>query len=687
MSVLASPTTSTNPPPSRIAKMAWNIQPNAKPTSIREVMDEQICQNLAEEGVAGSANPNKDFALLDKMEAERQNMIVAMRLQAQFDSGEFEDIAEGAMSTSLDFVDATPQHVDGPGTGAAGAGGDAKNPQPPDVDADFALALRLQEEEDLRGGGHAVPQNTSESSESTSCYQQFNEHGSSQANNEYTSQKLGPKMGYRHLKADVDGDNTFNVENIDKDAIMVEDGRYIHWDGHNHRDQDNMIVTKHDARISATQRINRLNDLYGDAVGDLQKGTNISPQAYNSIKEQLRRDTKKGVRAHAGMMEAEKRATHQRVLDQKTQRLLLKVINTGCVDQLHGILKSGKEANVYHAIGNADFIQRSKDTADGEGQDTYHKSSRQNLAVKIFKTTLSDFKNRVDYVEGDPRYAKVEAKKINDVKLIKLWAEKEWRNLTRIYQAGILCPKPLMLKSHVLVMSFIGSDNGHPAPQLGQVAPRLSDSALRGCYMDVVIAMRQLYQKCNLVHADLSESNLLYRQEESKTYIIDVGQAVDKAHPNADQYLARDAFHLTRFFSRRGISNVLPWQVLCQFVVEMDTVLTYEGTETELEREHALLKIIQKNMREGCEKSGCSSNVPKKLDGIDEWREFGCSFRDAIVELRGKLCVGDDDASSIGHDGNGTEAVETEMSQTSSGLSEGEIIGRAGEEGDAGRSQ
>jgi hypothetical protein len=80
--------------------------------------------------------------------------------------------------------------------------------------------------------------------------------------------------------------------------------------------------------------VNRLNHLYGDAVGDLKPGTTISSSAYNSIKETLRRETKKGVRAHAGKVEAERRATHQRVLDNRTERLLLKIINTGIIDEV-----------------------------------------------------------------------------------------------------------------------------------------------------------------------------------------------------------------------------------------------------------------------------------------------------------------------------------------------------------------
>jgi serine/threonine-protein kinase RIO1 len=49
--------------------------------------------------------------------------------------------------------------------------------------------------------------------------------------------------------------------------------------------------------------------------------------------------------------------------------------------------------------------------------------------------------------------------------MIKLWAEKELRNLKRIHQSRIKCPEPVLLKTNVLVMKFIGKDM-IPAPRL-----------------------------------------------------------------------------------------------------------------------------------------------------------------------------------------------------------------------------
>jgi RIO kinase 1 len=55
--------------------------------------------------------------------------------------------------------------------------------------------------------------------------------------------------------------------------------------------------------------------------------------------------------------------------------------------------------------------------------------------------------------------------KHNPRKMVRTWAEKELRNLLRLEAAGLPCPKPILLRSHVLLMTFIG-DAGWPAPRL-----------------------------------------------------------------------------------------------------------------------------------------------------------------------------------------------------------------------------
>lgn len=48
----------------------------------------------------------------------------------------------------------------------------------------------------------------------------------------------------------------------------------------------------------------------------------------------------------------------------------------------------------------------------------------------------------------------------NPRKMVRVWAEKEMRNLKRLQTAGIRCPEPLEVRENVLVMTFIGDADG-----------------------------------------------------------------------------------------------------------------------------------------------------------------------------------------------------------------------------------
>lgn len=52
------------------------------------------------------------------------------------------------------------------------------------------------------------------------------------------------------------------------------------------------------------------------------------------------------------------------------------------------------------------------------------------VVLKVFKTTLNEFKNRDRYIKDDYRF-KERFSKLNPRKVIRLWAEKEMHNLAR----------------------------------------------------------------------------------------------------------------------------------------------------------------------------------------------------------------------------------------------------------------
>lgn len=44
--------------------------------------------------------------------------------------------------------------------------------------------------------------------------------------------------------------------------------------------------------------------------------------------------------------------------------------------------------------------------------------------------------------------------------MVRMWAEKEMRNLRRLVAANIPCPEPIEVRENVLVMSFLGDGGG-----------------------------------------------------------------------------------------------------------------------------------------------------------------------------------------------------------------------------------
>lgn len=237
------------------------------------------------------------------------------------------------------------------------------------------------------------------------------------------------------------------------------------------------------------------------------------------------------------------RATVDKVLDGRTLRILEKLQSRNKLINLRGSLCTGKESNVYLAEAStglhSKFI-RSKYESNGEESE----ERMTPVAVKIFKTSIMPFRDRERYIRSEKRFQKFCTS--NPRKLIKLWAEKEVRNLKRLNNAGIASPEPVYLKSNILIMTLIGSyDN---------VAPRLRDSEIMDdddCYLQCVNIMRSMYNDAGLVHADLSEFNLLYL--DGVVYVIDVGQSVEIDHENAQRFLISDITNINNFFIKRGV--------------------------------------------------------------------------------------------------------------------------------------
>ncbi|MCJ1294907.1 protein kinase rio1 [Xylographa carneopallida] len=236
------------------------------------------------------------------------------------------------------------------------------------------------------------------------------------------------------------------------------------------------------------------------------------------------------------------RATSEQVLDPRTRMILLQMINRNVVSEVNGCLSTGKEANVYHALSSPEEGSESPDVM-------LHR------AIKVYKTSILVFKDRDKYVSGEYRFRQGYSKS-NNRAMVKVWAEKEMRNLKRIYASGIPCPEPIYLRLHVLVIGFLGDRHGVPAPRLKDVVLEgiHIESRWRSLYIQLLGYMRIMYQICHLVHADLSEYNILYHQD--KLWIIDVSQSVEHDHPRSLEFLRMDVKNVTDYFRRNGVDTL-----------------------------------------------------------------------------------------------------------------------------------
>ena len=173
------------------------------------------------------------------------------------------------------------------------------------------------------------------------------------------------------------------------------------------------------------------------------------------------------------------RATLEMCLDPRTMIIIDKWANNKRIDQMHGCISAGKEANVYFAQSTCDF-ETMEPLPEG--------SAAREYAIKIFKTSILVFKDRERYVQGEHRFRNGHCKG-NPRKMVKLWAEKEVRNLKRISLCeAIKCPIPRIFKNNVILMDFIGED--------GNAAPRLKDAGIsdwESAYFQTLRAIRHMF--------------------------------------------------------------------------------------------------------------------------------------------------------------------------------------------------
>lgn len=336
----------------------------------------------------------------------------------------------------------------------------------------------------------------------------------------------------------------------------------------------------------------------------------ISHAVHNSVQKMQHMETTKRTLT----TDRNDRATTEQCLDPRTRLILFKLISRGFLEQIDGCLSTGKEANVYYAKAGkaaAASMQNSKEASAAMVTTEF--------AIKIYKTSILVFKDRDKYVAGEHRWRKGYCKS-NPRKMVKVWAEKEMRNYRRLYAAGIPCPAPILLKSHVLIMEFLGT-GGWPSPRLKDA--NLKEKRLREAYVQTIFIMRHMYQRCKLVHGDLSEYNLLWHNNE--IFVIDVSQSVESDHPSALDFLRKDASNVNDYFSKAGGLNVMNTRQLFEFIIEplipgdMDPIRDREAVDVlEAKRLDEIMAQVNQTTANLAEASDQARREHAQQEDVDE---------------------------------------------------------------------
>lgn len=214
------------------------------------------------------------------------------------------------------------------------------------------------------------------------------------------------------------------------------------------------------------------------------------------------------------------------------------VTDDGAVDTELGVLKTGKEADVF-------LVERA---VPGDPQRACI------LAAKRYRSSEHrQFHRDTGYVEGRrtrrTRDARAMAKGTAFGRLVGAgqWAQAEFGALSSLWTAGVPVPYPVQIDGPEILMEFIGAD-GVAAPRLAQVRP--SRGVVEGYFDQLTTAMGVL-ARLGITHGDLSPYNIL--ADGDRVVIIDLPQVVDiVGNPNGMEFLARDCRNVCSWFRSRG---------------------------------------------------------------------------------------------------------------------------------------
>lgn len=225
------------------------------------------------------------------------------------------------------------------------------------------------------------------------------------------------------------------------------------------------------------------------------------------------------------------------------------VTELAAVDTELGILKTGKEADVYLLRRGVPGADASCLLAAKRYRDSQHRMFRRDEGYLDGRRTRESRVNRA--VAGRTKFG-MEA-------IAGQWAHAEFTALGRLHGIGAPVPYPVQIVGTEVLIEFIGDADGSAAPRLAQTRP--DQDELADLWTQLTEALT-LLARDGLAHGDLSPYNLLVHH--GRLVMIDLPQVVDViSNPNGPGFLERDARNVASWFAARGHPGADPDRLAC----------------------------------------------------------------------------------------------------------------------------
>jgi RIO kinase 1 len=236
------------------------------------------------------------------------------------------------------------------------------------------------------------------------------------------------------------------------------------------------------------------------------------------------------------------------------------VTELAAVDVEHGVLKTGKEADVFLVSREVPGTER-----------------RCLLAAKRYRThDHRMFHRDAGYLEG----RRVKESRVNRAManrsafgreaIASEWAAAEFGALCRLWETAKqleiapFTPYPVQILDTEILQEFIGTPDGVAAPRLAAI--RADEDELRDLWEQLVQAMRVL-ALAGYAHGDLSAYNVLV--QDGRLVVIDLPQIVDiVANPQGRRFLERDVHNVAAWFAGRGLGGLDPHALARELAAE-----------------------------------------------------------------------------------------------------------------------